>query len=57
MAATVRVRDVATIAVGAKLQDFKSFLNGQPGTAIGIYQAPGSTPWLSPKGSTRRSRS
>ena len=39
---TVRVRDVATIAVGAKLQDSKSFLNGQPGTAIGIYQAPGS---------------
>ncbi|MCP8937656.1 multidrug efflux RND transporter permease subunit [Alsobacter sp. SYSU M60028] len=38
---TVRVRDVARIEVGAKNQDSLSFLDGQPGSAIGIYQAPG----------------
>ena len=38
---TVRVRDVAQVNVGARRLDSQSFLNGRPGTAIGIYQAPG----------------
>ncbi len=38
---TVRIRDVAEVAVGAKRLDSESFLNGRAGSAIGIYQAPG----------------
>jgi HAE1 family hydrophobic/amphiphilic exporter-1 len=38
---TVRVRDVADVQVGARSLDATSSFNGQPGSAIGIYQAPG----------------
>jgi hydrophobic/amphiphilic exporter-1 (mainly G- bacteria), HAE1 family len=38
---TVRIGDIATVALGAKMEDAESRLNGQPGAAIAIYQAPG----------------
>src|SRR3546814_6663611 len=37
----VRVKDVARVELGARTSDRFSRFNGQPGAAIGIYQAPG----------------
>ena len=37
----VRVRDVARVELGAKTSDQFSRFDGQPGAAIGVYQAPG----------------
>jgi hydrophobe/amphiphile efflux-1 (HAE1) family protein len=39
--ATLRVRDVARVELGAQSMDTQSRLNGQPATTIGIYLAPG----------------
>jgi hydrophobic/amphiphilic exporter-1 (mainly G- bacteria), HAE1 family len=37
----VRLKDVATMELGAKSRDVLSRLNGQPAAAIAIYQSPG----------------
>ncbi len=48
--ALVRVKDIATVELGAKSSDSVSRYNGQPATGIAIYQLPGANALATAKG-------
>ena len=45
-----RLRDVGRVDLGAKNQDINSYFDGKPSAGAGVFQLPGRTPWIPPKG-------
>ena len=50
----MRLKDVATVELGAKTSDSAARYNGKPAAGIGIYQLPGANALATAKGVRRR---